>query len=510
MSPDLPHRDATDRERFARDERGAILVLWALFLAVAFGFLALAFDLGRIATTQTQLQSFADQVALAAAGELDGRPDAMTRARAAANGLIAGQQTFGLGTQALGGSDDYRLTFLTTLPADDGADDPGAILLDDTEGARARYVRVDVEQRTVVTPFAHVNAVLTGNSQISANVGASATAGFTAFACDITPLFFCVPSDWNAKANVGQQIMLRTGGGNLKKNTQDEVEEDLNAKWGPGNFGFLNPASLPIDPEGPCKGLATNSAQLYRCLVGAERAITTCVRMDEPLRTRTGQIQGLAGAFNTRFDIFEGPMKNLTGNDDYRPAPNVVQGTVPKGKGQKCRGNNVDPSSAIALPRDSCIDSDSCRFGGRDWDRDLYLSTNHGNTNLSVADLNGDGRISRYEVYRAEIQAAGLNGNILPDLGATPYESGRPMCHDSRSEDPDRRVMVAAAVDCTATPPQGQSTVFAVEYVKVFLTEPVGSTGSDFDIMVEVVDTAGGAGSGGLNGVYQDFVQLYR
>jgi Flp pilus assembly protein TadG len=96
MSPD---RTPSLPARFARDERGAILILWALFLAVAFGFLALAFDLGRLATTQTQLQSFADQVALAAAGELDGRPGARDRARAAAENLVAGQQTFGQGSQ---------------------------------------------------------------------------------------------------------------------------------------------------------------------------------------------------------------------------------------------------------------------------------------------------------------------------------------------------------------------------------------------------------------------------
>ena len=114
----IPHARTT-RAPFARDERGAILVLWALFLAVAFGFLALAFDLGRIATTQAQLQSFADQVALAAAGELDGRTDSITRATAAANGLIDGQQTYANGSQALGGSGDYTLTFLSTLPASD-------------------------------------------------------------------------------------------------------------------------------------------------------------------------------------------------------------------------------------------------------------------------------------------------------------------------------------------------------------------------------------------------------
>jgi Flp pilus assembly protein TadG len=501
----IPHARPI-RAGFARDERGAVLVLWALFLAVAFGFLALAFDLGRIATTQTQLQSFADQVALAAAGELDGRADSITRATTAANQLIDGQQTFATGSPALGGSGDYTLTFLSTLPASDTA----AATSVTADGRLARYVRVDVTQRTVLTPFAHVNAVLNGGSQISAGITASATAGFTSFACDITPLFFCVPdSNWRAKNNIGDQIMLRTGGNNLKKSTANDIQDDPNAAWGPGNFGFIDVRGLPVDPEGPCDGL--NGAQLYRCLIGAERAITSCIKTDSNLPTKTGQIQGLAGAFNTRFDIFRGSMNSYRNDPDYQPAPNVVQGTVPRGGGN-CRGNNTDPSQAIALPRDTCIVDGTCgRFGDGSWAKGTYITRNHAGTFAEV-DFNGDGKISRYEIYRQEIVAAG-SGAILPMIsGSTaPYESGRPMCHTGGAiSNPERRVLIAAAVDCGATNPQGQSDVVALEFVKIFLTEPIGAASDDFDIMVEVVDTAGGAGSGALNGIYQDFVQLYR
>jgi Flp pilus assembly protein TadG len=502
----IPHARTT-RAGFARDERGAVLVLWALFLAVAFGFLALAFDLGRIATTQAQLQSFADQVALAAAGELDGRADSITRATAAANGLIDGQQTYANGSQALGGSGDYTLTFLSTLPASDTV----AATSVTTDGRLARYVRVDVNQRTVLTPFAHVNAVLNGDSQISAGIAASATAGFTAFACDITPLFFCVPSGWRASSNIGNQILLRSGGGNSKKNTADEVVDDPNAAWGPGNFGFINPSRLPVDPTGPCGALPANSAQMFRCLVGAERAVTSCIETRSALPTKTGQIQGLAGAFNSRFDIFLGGNK-YDEDPAFQPAPNVVWGRTTT-NGQCAKNNNqlVD-SQADPLPRDGNITL-STRFGNGVWDRAAYLTTNHGNASpFQIDDLNLDGKISRYETYRAEIVAAGTSNPILPNLGVTPYESGRAICHKNGAiSDPDRRVVVAAAVECgPGNDPRGQSEVVATEFVKMFLTEPVGSNGSDFDIWAEVVGTAGGAGSGALNGVYQDFIQLYR
>ena len=76
--------DRAHLDSFGRDDDGAILVFWAVGLAVFLGVVALSFDTGRIFSTQSELQSFADHVALAAAGELDGADDAITRAQAAA------------------------------------------------------------------------------------------------------------------------------------------------------------------------------------------------------------------------------------------------------------------------------------------------------------------------------------------------------------------------------------------------------------------------------------------
>jgi hypothetical protein len=61
--------------RFAKDnEDGTFLVIWGIGLAVFLGLIALSFDLGRVGITQTDLQSYADSAALAAAGELDQSP----------------------------------------------------------------------------------------------------------------------------------------------------------------------------------------------------------------------------------------------------------------------------------------------------------------------------------------------------------------------------------------------------------------------------------------------------
>jgi Flp pilus assembly protein TadG len=89
---------------FWLDQSGAILVFWGVSLAVLLGMVAISFDVGRMAATQSELQSYADHVALAAAGELDGRSTAITRATAAAANLVTDRQTYGSGAQTLAGA----------------------------------------------------------------------------------------------------------------------------------------------------------------------------------------------------------------------------------------------------------------------------------------------------------------------------------------------------------------------------------------------------------------------
>lgn len=87
--------------KFRTSEEGTILVFVGMCMIVIMGMAALTFDLGRIVSTQTDLQAYADHVALAAAGELDGNPDAIIRAEAAAANMIRDTQIFAEGNQAL-------------------------------------------------------------------------------------------------------------------------------------------------------------------------------------------------------------------------------------------------------------------------------------------------------------------------------------------------------------------------------------------------------------------------
>lgn len=72
------------RGRLERDERGAVLVLFALLLIVLLGMVALAVDIGLLMTARTESQRVADASALAGAGWLLAAPQDEAGARAEA------------------------------------------------------------------------------------------------------------------------------------------------------------------------------------------------------------------------------------------------------------------------------------------------------------------------------------------------------------------------------------------------------------------------------------------
>lgn len=486
---------AASPRRFCKDEQGAILVFFAVSLVVILGLVALAFDLGQKAATQTELQSYADQVALAAAGELDGKSDAITRATNAANAMIVDSQTFATGGQALAGSSNYTLTFYRTLPGSDTASMASGVT---TNPALAAFVQATVTPRTVPFSFTGAFDVLRGGTTTNTAISATAVAGFTQYACDITPLMFCIPSpSFRANDNVGKMILLRAGGNG--------------SAWGPGDFGFLDPDGLEVDPAGPCAGL--NGAQLTVCLIGASGALTQCFSQ-RGVDTEPGQKVGIENsAFNVRFDIY-GTMLNSKKNDPiYAPAPNVIKGWKPKGGGS-CIGSNGGEASpdTVSLPRDDCFASGTCangnRFGDGVWSggRPNYVTKNYGGTDPHPS------AATRYAYYLAEIAAAGGAASTTAILPAGRSETGRPQCASQQSPNPERRVVIAAGVDCTANPINGRATDVPVhEFVKLFMTEKVGNSVNPFDMFVEILGSAeAGSGAGGTGGIFHDVVQLYR
>jgi hypothetical protein len=469
---------------FGANERGAVAVYVTVILTVVFGIGALVVDLGRLAATQTELQSYADHLALAIAGELDGNGDALGRAATAlARAEWRDTQTFADGDRVLSDA-DAAVRYLSGLPADDEAPvDPFVT----TDPLRAAYVEVRVLPHGVGSWLAGAFNALTGHAlPATITTGAVAVAGFSQYACDISPVMFCTSGPDHTPVP-GRMIHLKSG----------------NA-WGPGAFGLLD---ANFDPDGPC-GDPNQGANFYRCAVGIVEGVTRCFAR-RGVDIRPGQVTGAAAAgFNTRFDIYTGNLHNADRDPLFAPAPDVVKGVGPD-KGGRCI-QNLNQAAPYAdsdpLPRDGCFGAgETCagsRFGDGSWDKAGYLAANH--QGASVAGT------TRYELYLNELARAGT-GRILPNGKA---ESGRPVCSNQTPASPDRRVVIAAGIDCSALPPGNASGVPVRQFVRMFLTEPIGTDadGDNTSLWVEEIGDARsqGEGAGTTGGFVHDVVQLYR
>jgi Flp pilus assembly protein TadG len=465
--------------RLANDSRGAILLFSAILLIFVLGTGGLILDFARVWNAQSELQSFADHAALVAAGELDGNTGAIARANDALDRLITDRQHYANEAVRLD-SGSVTARFLRDLPANDTDNNLAPFVT--ANDALARFVHVQLNPYTVSTIFADILLTISGNAGVDIGVGATAVAGFTQFVCDITPMMFCTPGP-NYAPVPGRMINMVSGN-----------------SWGPGQFGLLD---LNFDPNGPC-GAPNQGADYFRCALAATQGVTRCFER-RGVDIRPGRLAGAASSgFNTRFDQYRTSLQSRSNNPAFAPAPNVIKGEVPRG-GNACN-NNTDPSpDTIALPRDACFGSgETCggsRFGNGTWDQAGYQSTNH-----NGAFPNGIGNgATRYQMYLAEIAAAG-GGNILPNGKA---ETGRPACNTTGPAGADRRLLIAAGIDCNGLGPGNQSNVPVQTFVQVFMTEPAGTTGDDSGVWVEEVQAVDASGEGG-NGVIRDVVQLYR
>src|SRR5688572_23168740 len=90
--PQVSHR-ADAQSPLWRDSEGMALIYVTVIAAVLMGFVGLVIDGSRLFITNTQAQSAADAAALAAASQLDGLPDSITRATNAAQATPLVQNT---------------------------------------------------------------------------------------------------------------------------------------------------------------------------------------------------------------------------------------------------------------------------------------------------------------------------------------------------------------------------------------------------------------------------------
>jgi Flp pilus assembly protein TadG len=486
-------------QRFRRNRSGGLLVYTTLMLPVLFGVTLLAIDASRVYALQTSLQKGADAFALAAAAELDGNGDAITRADNALNTLVANSQKFGVtpGTVAV----QHR--YLTGLPVNDA--DPIDASYDTVDPTAARFVEVLVTPVQMDTFFP---ATFIGAASNSLTTGAVAVAGFGSAVCKFTPLFMCNPYEGVIDPDTGQQLELSKAANDpIYARRQIELRQigGNQSQYSPGNYGFLEPHT------------GNPGADALRDMLALENP-PACF-LANGVNLRPGFIATTGSAVNVRFDIFDQAMNSAKNNGDMRPAKNVTKGYT--AQGNACN-SSPDETNAKGLPRDTCFTSGSCtnmsgRMGDGVWDFAGYWLVNHGTTAVPAEWLTTPP--SRYQVYRYEV-----DNNLIPQAGAsggTTQENGNTSvsaCHSSGGVDSsglDRRLLFGAVLNCQALQAAGYdlqgsqgNNLPVAAFMKFFLTEPVGSS-QDQSLWVEITDIVS-PGSNGGNDVARDIVQLYR
>ena len=485
--------------RFARDEDGAIFVFFILMLAAFLGFIALSFDFGRQAATQSELQSYADNVALAAAGELDGAPDSMTRAQAAAATFVTDAQTFGDGARTLAGAGDFTLTFHANRA------DAAAGIRPENRPQRARFVRATLVPRRVGGAFSAALSRLSGNPAGPDRVGAQAVAGFSLHACNATPLTFCA-KDLDFKADlskgVNMSLTINPGAGTLV----------------PGTLSLVENTVPLVDLSGVCKALTGINLDL--CLLGARGQKTACLAQDGIDIAAGNRLPTIKAGLNVRFDIFAGSSMAHKANPVYAPAPNVLSSFAPRTSTTQCLGNDPVPATdRMGFPTDDCQASGGCGiFGNASWStgRAAFVAKNFGGN-----DPFPEAR-TRFEFYTAMVNAqanasantGGLVGGLLGGVVGTVNNLlglGLPNCAPRADPDPNRRVLVAAAIDCSGLSATADlRDVPVLDFVELFMTQPTGLDGSN-TVNVEVIGSLGGPTLPETTDVVlRDVVRLYK
>lgn len=527
--------------RFWNDHRGYVIALTLIAMPLLLGFSLLVIDVGRSSNLHTDLQNAVDAMALAGARELDGRDDAIERAKAAIKNVTNSAAFAGGGTGMSLGSYDtvsfdagnpakgtVNVKFLKEIPANDDDPIPGSMETTNSNEASYAWVLVPDERVQMQTIF----PLPVGFNRDTISVSAEAVAVYRASACDVTPIYICNPYEspggGNAEA-AADALHTNFAAGNLYgRQIELHNNNSVTATAGPGNFGFL-------------ETLGKGADALAEALALGKPGV--CYKQDD-LTTEPGEMRGkVEHGTNTRFGLYGADYKNVDGNWRYRPASNVRMAQTQGNKA--CSTYEQEANAYDAVPLGYGTDMEVIPGGGgrisksNNWNLNLYWDISHSGKKPSPLKSNPNytpplapvaaitdysssypggvtpsgAQPSAYDVYNYELG----NPTLLADT-APNGERGSPQCHKgyNLADYPDsthgnRREIFAAIVNCADQGLKGRTPgVEAVAFARMFLTKPVVTNGSDSHMTLEMVDITGKGGRGTLDEFLREEAELVR
>ncbi len=507
----------------SRNTDGAVAPTIALSLVALIAMGGVAFDYARMASMDTELQNAADQAALAAASQLDGKPGACARAAAAARAMITNLTYMANdgGSNAIVIANEPGCDATGNVRFYQEKDKSPAATLDEN----AKFVEVQVNPRTAFYALTPVVAAFS-----SGPLNAIAFASLGEAICRVPPLMMCNPNesadpDFTVANYIGDGVRL--------------VANDGGGSYGPGLFGFLEVGQ-------------GNGVPALRAVLGHQGDPGDCSE-GSGVEPNSGNMITVRDALNTRFDIYDSALNQTCGNNGSQCPPSVnsrkdlLKGT---GGGQNACGfqpgngnvgwkvvddamaylpDNVAPLSLndseitnlapMGYPRDICHAlsvTGACTgglIGDGVWDRYAYFRS-HGALNYTdapaVSGFNNwlqttfnTTTPTRYQVYSYEMAQAASRLQTSSTPNAQRTAPGEPVCTTPGvapgTGSPDRRMLSVAVINCEAEDLSPSSTnVPVVKWIDIFLVEPAVARQrtENGDIYVEIAgETANAQGN---------------
>lgn len=472
-----------DARRFAERQDGAMTVYMILMFLLICGFVGLVMDSSRGYVVHTNLQNYVDDVAIAAANELNGEPGAIARAQRVVDEA---------GASGRGRALHYDNTTISTRG--DRFNVVNAIY---TSGApRTVNGRIDIghaesiktasdEDAThVVVVAQEVEVPITllrlanGGLDEAFRVNAVSAARLSEACFATEPLFaMCAPAGMAPDE--------------IAPGTQIQLFENIDPLLETGEFGIVT--DINDDPNGTCSAYSGDAK--IECLLAINEPSTAC----EPnLIDITADIDGdidVGQAINTRFNLF-GP--DL---DAWAASVGVSGDTnTNTARGYECDGTiNDTPTTRQNLPFDACLADQSCGYMSGPAplsDLEDYWQTNWGEPLPAVSSVTGGPINTSFLVYLEEA-ALGYR---------TEAATARATCHPAGAASQQfRRTFEVAVIDCNAQsglPDQNDVEVLAT--YDVFATKPLSTSVNVFDTTFDgsysYTDAAGTVLTGTMTG----------
>ena len=443
------------RSRLGEDERGTVLVQFAIYIIAIMGMVGLALDGSRFLLLHNSLQDLADAAALAGAADLDGSTNASNAINDAnlwcSKNSARWWDVTGVNCQSVH-------VYATLADVDAGTDT-------DSNPRKAQFIKVTTGAWQVAPSFLiAVGAVSKNSAQATAVAQASITI------CKPLPVLLCNPQEPNPFSATPGQLFQFSLTGNA-------------GGYSPGDFNLVDAPN----------GTGDQAIENYLSQQNGNTCIVSGVNPAQGQKTNATII-----GINVRFD--QQPNGNTTGLDQT-PAPIKIDGTSPIGGGHpanSCRSPGGVSAQSLPLPSDTFnapIGSTSSSSGPPSTASLTAYWTNHHPGTLPA------GITTRYQIYQLEVAGTGNAGIWNTDA----VEPHGPQCAPVSAGDVNRRIESVAVVDCQFWNVRGNAVnnIPINTYLDFFLSQP-----SDGKIYAEYVQTRS-IGAGNATGLHLN-VQLVR